>query len=79
MFYNDLENIFVKEGIQPQENIIWGGDFNIVFDKDMDRKGGAETIKKKSKQMVEHLQEEYFLQDIWRVKNYGIKRCTWRQ
>jgi len=52
------------------EEIIFGGDFNLVLDVLKDKKGGK---------MVQNFQNNLDLTDIWRDLNPEERRYTWRQ
>ena len=63
-------------------NIIIGGDFNLIFNKLMDRKGGnfSETnIYRETIDIIDQLISQHNLVDIWRLLNPSTKRYTWRQ
>lgn len=58
--------------------IIWGGDFNFCFDIELEAYGGNPVEKIKSTETIETIMKEYDLCDIWRLRNQGVKRYTWR-
>jgi len=61
------------------ENIVMGGDMNLVLDVTIDKNGGrAQTNEKARECMVKHM-EVLELVDIWRVKNPEKKEFTWRR
>ena len=77
-FYDNL-NKNIEENIIDKENrIIIGGDFNITLNPEWDCSGGNQS-KKASVKHVEDLCLDFDLIDIWRIRNPGIKRFTWRQ
>ena len=59
---------------------IFGGDFNTVLDKDLDKSGGSTVDKhvKKREEIFKWL-DAFDCVDIWRNKNPDKKRYTWRQ
>ena len=60
------------------ENIIIGGDFNLVMDLKHDRLGGSnETSNKRAREVLERLMIEYDMVDIWRQRNPKIRQYTW--
>ena len=64
------------------EEIIVGGDFNLVLEVDKDKKGGLATLArnhKKSREVIADFVENLELIDAWRVLNPEIFRFTWRQ
>ena len=61
------------------EDIILGGDFNLVLDVQNDKKGGRLTTHKNSLKEVQNIINSLDLIDIWRVSNPDIRRFTWRR
>ena len=55
-----------------------GGDFNVIFDQDLDGSGGVKKTKESVK-ILDDICLEQNLIDIWRVRNPTEKRFTWRQ
>ena len=78
-FFKLLRNMMLKEKLKDEYEIVMGGDFNLVFDPKMDKKGGTDKTKDKSLRILCELMEEFCIIDIWRVKNPNKKRYTWRQ
>ena len=61
------------------EDIILGGDFNLVLDVQNDKKGGRLTTHKNSLKEVQNIINSLDLIDIWRVSNPDIRRFTWKR
>ena len=61
------------------EEIIVGGDFNLVLNVDKDKKGGLARTHKKTREVIADFFENLDLIDAWRVLNPEISRFTWRQ
>ena len=59
-------------------SVIIGGDFNVIFDQDLDGSGGLKKTKDSVK-VLEDICLEHDLLDIWRVRHPKEKRFTWRQ
>ena len=59
-------------------SLVVGGDFNVIFDQDLDGSGGVKKTKNSVK-ILEDICLEQDLIDIWRVRNPTEKRFTWRQ
>ena len=59
-------------------SIVLGGDFNVIFHKDLDGSGGIKKVKDSVK-VLEDICLEQDLVDIWRVRNPLTARFTWRQ
>jgi len=58
--------------------IIWGGDFNFIFDIDLEASGGNPSLKLCSIETMESIMLECDLCDIWRLRNLSLKHFTWR-
>lgn len=80
-FYRDLDTLM--EGVQEvNDKWIIGGDFNVIFDPDMDRKGGNFRGTNAYISVIEVLDEiieKNNLCDIWRVRHPELRSFTWRQ
>lgn len=57
-------------------NIVWGGDFNLVLDVQIDRNSSSYN-NVKALQVLKTAIEELELCDVWRVRHPDIKRYTW--
>ena len=78
-FYREVKRIMELESISRKDNIILGGDFNLILDPDKDKSGGNLNIKGNALQQLNSITDNFDLLDIWRIKNYHVKRFTWRQ
>ena len=58
---------------------VFGGDFNLVWDVQKDKKGGVPATHTKSRDKVSSLKEKFELGDIWRIQNPDIMRFTWKR
>ena len=77
-FINNTLNRLVKS----DDYILIGGDFNTIFDKNLDRKGGSTVFTRKHDDIVNILKDIIAfcqLNDTWRLKHPDKKRFTWRQ
>ena len=61
------------------EEIIIGGDYNLVLDVAKDKKGGLAITHQNSLNTVQEFSENLDLVDVWRVLNPDVERFTWRQ
>ena len=68
-----------NSGITNLNEIIMGGDWNVVRDIELDKMGGNCYIKQKSVDFIETLIDKFNLNDSWRIKNPNTKRYSWRQ
>ena len=62
-----------------KKNIVFGGDFNLIFDCKFDASGGNPILKKKSLAKLIEIKEALYLCDIWRIRNPNVRRFTFRQ
>ena len=75
-FYNILTDK-LKE-IQ-YDNVIIGGDFNLVLDPSRDYHNYKNINNPRARDAVDHLTDELQLSDIWRELNPDCRRYTWRR
>ena len=70
----ELDNLSLAEDC----NIVIGGDFNVIFDPDLDGNGGNPK-RKESVKCIDNICLANDLIDIRRIRNPNLKRFTWRQ
>ena len=78
-FFADLLARLKNENLDEEENIILGGDFNCPLNTILDKKGGILTPRKSVVSIINSIQGDLDLIDIWRVKNPNTKSYTWSQ
>ena len=61
------------------EEIIIGGDFNLVLHVEKDKRGGLVRTHKNALKVIQDFSENLGLTDIWRLVNPEARRYTWRQ
>ena len=61
------------------KNIVFGGDFNLIFDQKFDASGGNPILKKRSIAKLIEIKETLFLCNIWRIRNPNLRRFTFGQ
>ena len=61
------------------QQIILGGDFNLVMDVAKDKKGGKSMTHRNSLKVIQNIRDNLDLTDIWRDLNPEERRYTWRQ
>ena len=61
------------------EDIITGGDFNLVLDIGKDKKGSLPKTLKNAVEIIQEFSENLNLTGVWRTLNPETRRCTWRQ
>ena len=74
VFFDILNNELTQ--IQ-EENVIIGGDLNVILDSKMDKEGGRGDRKPKQRQIIQKIMEDHELSDVWRVVNPDKKIFTW--
>ena len=75
----DLSEILDCADDIQNKNIIFGGNFNIIFDSFLDVQGGNPILKKHTIAKTIQIKERLNLVDIWRIRNPKTKRFTFRQ
>ena len=58
---------------------ILAGDWNLIFDKSLDSKGGSPSLKFKSLQKLQSLMIDQNLVDILRTRNPNLRQFIWRR
>ena len=61
------------------DDIVIGGDFNLVLDVEKDKKGGLAKTHKQSAKIVQNAVAELDLVDIWRAFNPDVRKYSWRR
>ena len=74
-----LEQSLDKFEDLKDKNIILAGDFNFIFDLQLEAKGGNPKLKKNSIAKFIKIKEKYDIIDIWRARNNNAKKFTFRQ
>ena len=74
-----FEGIFNHLDVFKCEEIIVGGDFNLVLDLAGDKKGGLAKTHTKALKVIEQYAAKLDLIDAWRVLNQDARRYTWRR
>ena len=59
------------------ENVILGGDFNVVIDPNIDKNGGNKNTHTRCRTKLKELMDKFELIDVWRVFNKNKKVYTW--
>ena len=68
---NDTLNVF------HCERIVWAGDFNFVFNLDLDKVGGNLRTNFNARDFCISIMQSYDLVDIWRERNPTSKLFSW--
>ncbi len=75
-FFNDLTTLI--DNIENVTRII-AGDFNLVMDLDIDKKGGRPVTNKKARDVLQTYMSDSNLVDIWRNQHPGERIFTWKR
>jgi len=75
LFFN---SIMEKLASLNYENLIWGGDHNVVLNLDLDKKGGLYKTHEDCKNIINAWKEEAEVDDVWRIQHPRLLRFTWR-
>ena len=78
IFFEEIQKQLDKLELEENCEVVIGGDFNVSLDADLDGTGGKPQVKESCRN-IEDLCSSYDLIDIWRIRNSGAKRFTWRQ
>ena len=76
---DEITHNFDKIEISENTTFIWGGDFNLVFDINLDADRGSPKLKVKSVSKLLSIMLENDLCDINRIRNPQEKRFKWRR
>jgi len=81
--YNDDKPLFFNAIMDKlanlnYENLIWGGDHNVVLNLDIDKKGGLNKTHEDCKNLINAWKEEAEVDDVWRIQHPRLLRFTWR-
>ena len=75
----DLKASMHDIDIEQECKIVSGGDYNLIFDINLDSSGGKPCLKLSSVSNVCSISEDFDLIDIWRIRNPHKKQFTYRQ
>ena len=74
-----LGNLLSTLNISLNNNIIFGGDFNLFFNSKLEASGGNPLFKHHSVGRLIELKEKFNLNNIWRIRNPKKKVFSFRQ
>ena len=74
-----LTHILDQLDIAQDTTFIWGEDFNMIFDIDLDADGGSPKLYINSVSKLLSVMSEIDLCDIYRVRNPDSRHFTWRR
>ena len=74
-----MNEIINQLKLDPDTAVVWGGDFNLIFDTNLDADGGKPQLKVNSLSKLLSITEENDLCDIFRVRCPNEKHFTSRR
>jgi len=72
-----FEKLVEKVSEYETDNVIWGGDHNLVLNVDLDKCGGNPTTHWECRKSLLDFMEAHDMIDIWRRQNQKSKTYTW--
>ena len=76
---DELVHNFNQLQISENTTFIWGGEFNLFFDVDLDPDGGSPKLKVKSLSKLLSMMSENDLCEIYRIRNQKAKHVMWHR
>ena len=76
---NEINQTIDELDLEKNTQIIWGGDFNILFDLQLDRDGRNPKLKAKSITKIMSMMSNHHQCDIYRAKFPSSQHFTPRQ
>ena len=76
--FTDLSEILERVDNIQNKNIIFVGDFNIIFDFFLDAQGSNPILKKHTVAKTIQIKQRLNFVDIWRIRNPKTKRYNFR-
>ena len=76
---NEINQAMDELDVEQNTQIIWGGDFNISFDLQLDTDGRNPKLKVKSITKIMSIMSDHDLCDIYRTRFPSSQCFTWRQ
>ena len=76
---NEINQAIDELDVEQNTQIIWGEDFNISFDLQLDTDGGNPKLKAKSMTKIMSIMSDHDLCDIYRTRFPSSQCFTWRQ
>ena len=76
--FTNLGKTFDCVGDIQNKNVIFGGDFNVIFDSFLEVQGGKPSLSKHTLAKTIQIKEKLNLDDIWKIGNPKTKRFTFR-
>ena len=76
--FTNLSKTFDCVGDIQNKDVIFSGDFNVIFDSLLDVQGGKPSLSKYTLTKIIQIKEKLNLDDIWKIRNPKTKRLTFR-
>ena len=75
-FYLSIKNKIIENNLT---NIIWGGDWNLVLNPNLDLMNYRNNNNQRAQETVLNIKDYFELSDVWREINPEVPRFTWRR
>ena len=76
---DELTEVLSNLELIENTKLIFGGDFDLILNLNLDANGGNPTLKSNSIKSLDILTVENDLVDIWIILNPESNCCTWRK
>ena len=73
---DELDKLPLREN--QDVHFVFGGDWDLIFDKSLDALSEKPTLKKNAIVKLKSLMGKLGLIDIWRLQNPALKKFTWK-
>ena len=74
-----FKELFTELSTRDRNNLIIGGDFNLVLDLKQDKDGGRHKTNENAQKCLIKYIDTLELVDIWRIKHPSLREYTWRR
>ena len=79
-FYEQIKHIMSdKLGQESDSSVFLGGDFNVICNSELDRRGGLKETRTRVINIIKDIKTQYNLCDVWRIKHPRQRRYTWKR
>ena len=78
-FFTKIQDIITRKKYIDSSDIIWGGDWNLVLNPNIDYMNYKHNNNPQAQEKVLEIKDTLELADVWREINSEISRFTWRR
>jgi len=79
IFFSGIYNALMQLGVSVEDRNIFGGDWNCIFDDNLDKSGGKRNSENLPPNEMKLFMDDFSIVDVWRIQNPTCKRYTYRQ